>query len=59
MSTAIFEDYNSTYNRKRKYKMLTIVRNFWGLAFAVKLTVNIFQKENFPGRWNQEQNVFR
>jgi hypothetical protein len=25
----------------------------------VKLTVNIFQKENFPGRWNQEQNVFR
>ncbi len=40
-------------------KMRTVVRNLLGLAFAVKLTVNIFQKENFPGRWNQEQNVFR
>jgi hypothetical protein len=50
MSTAIFEDYNSTYNGKRKYKMLTVARNLLSLAFAVKLTVNIFQKENFPGR---------
>ncbi len=59
MSTDIFEDYNSTYKRKKKYKMWTVVRNLLGLAFAVKLTVNIFQKENFPGRWKQEQNVFR
>ena len=49
MSTAIFEDYNSTYNGKRKYKMWTVVRNLLGLqGICYEINSKYFSERELP-----------